>query len=185
MLGKIFVTSDLHFCHDRAFMYEPRGFKSIEEHDAAIIENWNKVVADNDTVYLLGDLMLNDNEKAMNYIRQLKGRIYVVIGNHDTPARIELYRSLPNVVEVAYAMQIKYGKQHFYLSHYPTITGEINKRKPLQQLLINLYGHTHQKTKFYNDIRFMYHVGLDSHNNTPVLIDQIIEDCRLKNNNQP
>ena len=27
----IYITSDLHFCHDRGFIYGPRGFKSVHE----------------------------------------------------------------------------------------------------------------------------------------------------------
>lgn len=30
-MSKIFLTSDLHFNHDREFIYGPRGFKSVEE----------------------------------------------------------------------------------------------------------------------------------------------------------
>ena len=60
-----YITSDLHLGHNQPFVYEPRGFSSIEEHDAAIIENINKVVGENDTLYILGDLMLNDNESKL------------------------------------------------------------------------------------------------------------------------
>ena len=42
MENNIWFTSDLHFCHDKEFLYKPRGFNSIEEHDTAIIQNWNK-----------------------------------------------------------------------------------------------------------------------------------------------
>ena len=70
-MDNIWCSSDLHFGHDRQFMYGPRGFSSIEEHDATIIENWNKIVKPNDTVYLLGDLMLNDNENGIKKLNQL------------------------------------------------------------------------------------------------------------------
>ena len=29
----VYITSDLHFGHNRNFIYESRGFSSIEEHD--------------------------------------------------------------------------------------------------------------------------------------------------------
>ena len=35
----IYLTSDTHFCHNKDFLYEPRGFQSIEEHDEAIVKN--------------------------------------------------------------------------------------------------------------------------------------------------
>ena len=45
-------------------------------------------------------------------------------------------------------------------------------------ILVNLFGHTHQKTNFYNGIPFMYHVGVDSHLCYPVKIERIIEDIK-------
>ena len=36
-------TSDWHFCHDRAFIYEPRGFKNVYEMNETIIKNHNNV----------------------------------------------------------------------------------------------------------------------------------------------
>ena len=53
-MGRIFVTSDTHFGHDREFVYGPRGFNSISEHDEAIIARWNETVSEDDIVYLLG-----------------------------------------------------------------------------------------------------------------------------------
>ena len=59
-MSQIYFTSDLHLCHDRGFIYEPRGFNSIEEMNNAIVENWNSIVTNEDNVFILGDLMLND-----------------------------------------------------------------------------------------------------------------------------
>ena len=59
---KIWFTSDTHFGHIKDFLWSPRGFNSIEEHDEIIIKNWNELVAPEDEVYHLGDVMLNDNE---------------------------------------------------------------------------------------------------------------------------
>jgi calcineurin-like phosphoesterase family protein len=41
--------------------------------------------------------------------------------------------------------------------------------------LINLYGHTHQQGKFFQDMPFMFHVGMDSNGCAPVLLDDAIE----------
>lgn len=47
-------------------------------------------------------------------------------------------------------------------------------------MTLNLYGHTHQTTNFYEDRPYMYHVGVDSHNGYPVLLDDIIEQMKIK-----
>lgn len=178
----IYITSDLHFCHDKEFLFKTRGFNNIEDHNKIIVSNWNSKVKDEDEVYVLGDLMLKDNDTGIALVRQLKGKIHIILGNHDTSVRIELYKTLPNVVEIVYATQIKYKKLNFYLSHYPTLTGSGNLEKDLaKEWLINLHGHTHQSTNFYEDnYPFKYCVGLDSHNNQVVSLDQIIEDIKTK-----
>ena len=178
-MGDIWVTSDLHFCHDRAFVYEPRGFPNVHDMNTAIVENWNRVVQPADDVYLLGDVMLNDNATGIKLLKSLKGNIHIVLGNHDTDARIKLYDSCWNVVEVENAIRLKYKGYHFFMTHYPCITSNLDKES-LKQCTCNLYGHTHQKTNFYQDIPFIYHVGVDSHNCTPVLLDQIITDMYAK-----
>ena len=85
----------------------------------------------------------------------------------------------PNVVEQSNAIIFKYKKHHFYLSHYPTLTGNLEKES-LTQMTLNLFGHTHQKTNFYMDMPYMYHCGIDSHDCKPVLLDNIIEEMYAK-----
>lgn len=177
-MSRIFVTSDLHFGHDRGFLYAPRGFENIEDHDETVIQNWNSIVEPEDEVYILGDLMLNNNEHGIECIKRLNGHLHIIYGNHDTDARKTLYENL-NLEIHRWAEVIKYRKYNFYLSHFPTMTGNL-EAESLHQCLINLYGHTHQQFNFYQDIPFMYHVGLDSHNNYPVLLDDIIEEIKNK-----
>ena len=179
-MGRIFVTSDLHFGHDRQFLYGPRGFNSIQEHDETVIKNWNEIVRPDDTVWVLGDLMLGDNAHGMSCLNQLNGTLNVCLGNHDTDSRKFLYENTAwKIASVQYATVIKYGKYHFYLSHYPTMTANLEKEH-LTQCLINLFGHTHSNKKFYNDIPFMYNVALDANENKPVLLDDIIESCKAE-----
>lgn len=180
-MGKIFLTSDLHFGHDREFLWGPRGFRSIEEHDEAIIANWNNVVDSDDDVYILGDLMLGDNEHGCQCVERLNGRLHLVRGNHDSDMRWDcVYPTIRNIYEFCgCAYLIHYKKYHFYLSHFPTLTGNLEKES-LRQCTLNLFGHTHQKDNFFQDLPYMYHVGLDSHHNTPVLLDDIIEEMKQK-----
>jgi calcineurin-like phosphoesterase family protein len=174
-MSKIFLTSDTHFGHDREFLWGPRGFSNYIDHDEEIIQRWNEVVGPDDIVYHLGDIMLGDNEYGMNCLRRLNGHIKIIRGNHDTDSRWSLYSTLPNVECLGWAEVIKYKKYQFYLSHHPTMTSNLEKAPYLRMHLINLFGHTHQRDKFYNDIPFMFHVGLDSHDCAPVLLDDAIE----------
>ena len=178
-MGKIFVTSDLHFSHDREFVWKVRGFNSVQEMNEAYIKRWNSVVSDDDDVYVLGDLMLGPNEIGINCLKQLKGRIHIACGNHDTPTRRSLYLEQPNVWSLEWAFMLPYKKYHFFMTHFPCMTGNLEKES-LKQMTLNLYGHTHQKTNFYEDRPYMYHVGVDSHNGYPVLLDDIIQEMKDK-----
>ena len=179
-MGKIFLSSDLHFGHDREFLWGPRGFKSSKEHDEAIIRNWNAVVGEDDDVYVLGDLMLGDNDWGVQCIEALNGNIHVIRGNHDTDRRWEFfYPTCVNVDLVGWSDVLNYRKYHFYLSHFPTLTGNLEKES-LHQMTLNLFGHTHSKEKFFEDRPYMYNVSLDANDNTPVLLDDIIERMKEK-----
>lgn len=180
-MAKIWFSSDTHFCHDRAFIYEPRGFSSVDEMNKAIVKRWNSVVAPDDTVYLLGDVMLNDNEAGLDYLKQLNGHIHIIRGNHDTNTRNKLYGTVETVYDWGqWSDMVKLDGYTFYISHYPTMTSNLDNGAPIKQHVINLYGHTHQQDNFYKDIPFMYHVGLDSHDCYPVELTQIIADIKAK-----
>lgn len=173
----IYLTSDLHLGHNKEFIWSARGFKSIEEHDAEIIRRYNEVVTAEDDVYILGDLMLGDNTHGISCLSQLNGKLHILTGNHCTLRRQELYRTLENMVEFCgCATIIKYKKKQLYLSHYPTITSNMENYSHIK--VFNLYGHTHQTTNFYNGQPFMYHVGVDSHNCYPVLLDDIMTEIK-------
>ena len=173
----VFVTSDLHFCHDREFVWSARGYADVNEMNEAQVRKWNEVVTDEDEVWVLGDLMLGDFEQGLSYLKQLKGKIHVCLGNHDTSKREQAYRNLGWDVQLCARM--KYKKISFYLSHYPTITHNIDE-KELWQVVVNLYGHTHQTSNFYHDDPWMYHVGVDSHDGYPVSMDQVLADIRAE-----
>ena len=179
-MGKIWFTSDLHFNHDRGFIFQPRGFDNVYEMNETIIKNWNEIVNCDDDVYCLGDLMLGNNDVGLSCIKQLKGKIHIVRGNHDTDSRMQLYSQCYNVVEITEGQFFKWERYHFYLSHFPTFTSNLEKRDRITEHIVNLYGHTHQKDNFYNDIPFMYHVGVDSHDCKPILIQNILADIRNK-----
>lgn len=179
-MSRIWLTSDLHLGHDRDFIWGARGFNSIEEHDEAIIKNWNSLVEPDDIVYCLGDLMLNDNAGGVRKLNQLTGNIRILYGNHDTSTRIQLYNNIrPTIFGYGLAYLLRHGGYNFYLSHYPTMTSNLDGDKPLKQRLINLCGHVHTQDKFKDmDKGIIYHVELDAQNNKPILLDDIIEDIK-------
>ncbi len=174
----IWFTSDTHFNHNKEFVWKVRGFNSCDEMNEYIVRRWNEVVQPDDEVYHLGDVMLGP-ENGIHYLERLAGHIHIIAGNHDTDKRIEMYKNCWNVEDIQWALRKKLGGYHFYMSHFPTITSNLEK-ETLRQCTLNLFGHTHQKTNFYLEYPFMYHVGMDSHGCELVSLEQIIYDMEKK-----
>lgn len=180
----IYFTADWHFNHNRDFIYKFRGFESVWDMNEAIVERHNKIVEPDDIIYCLGDLCLGGGsfenlKQCKKMISSMKGHFKIILGNHDTPTRIQMYSECWNIDSIlGFADIIKYNNYHFYLSHYPTMTANLDDDKPLKARTLNLYGHTHQGTNFYFDYPYNYHVGVDSHNCKPVSIDTVIEDMK-------
>jgi calcineurin-like phosphoesterase family protein len=153
-MSEIFFTSDLHLGHNKPFLYEPRGFRSIEEHDSTIVKNWNDVVKPDDIVFILGDLIVGDDRQgSIEKLNQLNGKLVFCRGNHDTDSKMCDYVDKCNNIDCSimgnetYANIIKIGKWSFYVCHYPTMIGDFNFIKPGHKKFC-LHGHTHSDDKF-------------------------------------
>ena len=187
-MNNIWITSDTHFSHQQAFLWEPRGFSSVDEMNETIVERWNSIIHKQDIIYHLGDMALNDIDNAIPYIKRLNGQIIWIRGNHDTDNKIKtILHECPYINMACYmnwdtswSMILKDGKRHLYLSHYPTLTANYDE-KHFSQHVISLHGHTHSKDKWMDTNNpFLYNVCLDAHNCYPVALEDIISDIRKK-----
>ena len=91
----IWITSDLHLCHDKDFIYKQRGFSSCEEHDKSLIKNINDLIAVDDYLFILGDVILYDIDKGLEEFSKINcNNIVIIRGNHDSDNKIMLYQQL-------------------------------------------------------------------------------------------
>ncbi|MBO4894762.1 MAG: phosphoesterase [Clostridia bacterium] len=125
-MSKTFFIADTHFGSKAILGYESRPFDTVEQMDKAIVENWNKVVSPQDTVWHLGDV--GDD----TIIGRLNGIKYLVKGNHDTGSN-QYYRDI-GFTEV-YDLPVLF-ENFWLLSHEPLY---INSNMPYA----NLFGHVH------------------------------------------
>lgn len=93
-----------HWRHDRDFIYTPRGFKSVAEHDEALIKRWNETCSADSTCFHLGDLIFNDSDgvefdKLM--LRLNFRRLYLLLGNHNSGQKKAYERLLASVLPSA------------------------------------------------------------------------------------
>lgn len=172
---KKFYTSDLHLGHKNVLTFDNRPFFTLTEMKETIIDNWNKVVSDNDNVYVLGDMFWNNSEIS-EVMPKLNGNKFLIKGDHDRVNKeLEKYFIWIKDYDV-----IKDGKEHVVLCHYP-IAHWINA----DYGYIHLYGHIHaardsrpfsKYTKLMQDSGFLYrcaNVGCMLHNYIPVTLDDL------------
>ena len=90
--------------------------------------------------------MLNNDQIGLTFIKELKGNIHIIRGNHDTDTRIPQYSSCWNVVEVCEGKFLNYNNYHFYLSHYPCLCSNWDYDKPLKAKK-NMIVYMHKSVK--------------------------------------
>ena len=138
-----YYISDLHFGCQNSF--ENRTL----EHDKLIIDNWNKVVTNSDTVYVLGDIGRiggnKDNEYLCKCISVLKGKKVCVLGNHDENLKdIRLRQLFVEVCDYKEITDNYNGMSHkLVLSHYPILFWNGQHKG-----WIHLYGHVHMSDEW-------------------------------------
>lgn len=157
-MSRVFFTSDLHFGH-KNLVESLRGM-SVEESDTLIIKNWNKVVNKKDTVYILGDIVMEKPNKALEYLPLLNGSIRIVGGNHDTRKCCEAYIEMN--IPVMGVLEYK----GFLCTHIPVHPTQIENSRG------NIHGHLHLSSESIKG-RY-YNVNTEFHNYTPVLFDEIV-----------
>lgn len=143
----IFVTSDLHRGHKNILKYCNRTYSSIEEMEKGIIEKWNSVVRQDDTVYIMGDISI-DNNKVKNtaFLSQLNGTKIVIKGNHDESALLTYLVENNVIASWHYALELKHNKCKYFLSHFPVV----NPRGMFQSnSYFSIHGHLHGVKRFY------------------------------------
>lgn len=110
-----FYISDNHFDHSNIIRYDNRPFMNKKQMDETMIDRWNEVISDNDTVYILGDFSWHKEEKTFAILNSLAGRKVLVKGNHD--------RISPKIskcfVKICDYLEITDDKTRVVMSHYP------------------------------------------------------------------
>lgn len=162
-------TADTHFGHglmvadrqDEAGnpIGRLRPFDDIDQHDAHLIKNWNRVTGRTDTVYFLGDFSHPrvDHARQRSIFDQLKGRKILFPGNHDD----DFTRSLPwdDILE---------GPQHFRDGNGQLV---IALHWPMYEWdgwhagSVHIHGHTHNNRV---SSRRRFDVGVDHAGSFPL-----------------
>lgn len=165
-----FVISDTHFGHENTctlFKREDgsplRPFANATEMDEILVARWNNVVRPDDTVYHLGDVVIN--KKHLPTMNRLNGRKRLVRGNHDI---------VPTKVLLEYFDEI-YGVKIFdkmIFSHIP-----LHRESVVPRMGTNVHGHLHG---FDIPDGAYYNVCVENINYTPIAIDDLKQKIEAK-----
>lgn len=186
---KVWFTSDLHFWHKNICKYCNRPFETMEEMHEALINNWNSVVKEDDTVFLLGDMGFCGYDKLEPLMSQLNGKKYLIQGNHDSDKIVfRLYEA--NIIEGYYKMHEvtiigdeECPDQQLTLCHFPMIDWPNKERGAWM-----VHGHQHQLPETPSCSVMHWDVGVDKNNLKPVSFEQLkinitTQFVNLKNEN--
>ena len=176
---RVYFTSDTHFNHDKAFIYESRGYKNRYEHNDALIAKINELVRPEDTLIHLGDFCLNIT---MPEFEQILARINCrsigyIWGNHNSCIRrqyeetlrvdvqrddIEIYPyTIGKITYLGYYKEIVVNGHQIVLHHYPHQIWN-----QMQNGAWQLSGHSHYTnptTQLDNPDNKILDVGWDGH----------------------
>lgn len=152
---KIFITSDTHFCHANIMKYTSRP----ENWEDIVIQNWNKIISNDDLVIHMGDFLFGGMDNVKKYLKKLNGRKILVRGNHDGYSNLAYIKA----GFIFSCDEFIYGNTLF--THEPVFI----KRKGIG---VNIHGHIHnadvQKTIDKHKCMKYINVGTDLNNLTPL-----------------
>ena len=167
-----FYIADTHFGHKNVLKFDNRPFASVDEMDRVLIEQWNAVVGSDDDIYIIGDFCYRSTKEPLWYLKQLKGRKHLILGNHDEYL-LRDEKVMEEFVSVNNMVRIKDGTYSIVLCHFPLAEWYGYYRKTW-----HIYGHIHnKKQKCY---QFLEHeeralnAGCIINHYTPVTIEQLI-----------
>jgi len=128
-MSKVLFIGDLHLDHGNVHKFR-KEFVSDTHHHEHVMEKVLMTVNKKDLLYLMGDSAFS--RSAIELLKEIKGRVILVKGNHDYPNS----RYFLDVVEEVHGIT-KYKRA--WLTHCPIHPAELWGK-------FNIHGHVHQNT---------------------------------------
>jgi calcineurin-like phosphoesterase family protein len=167
VMSKVYLVGDFHFNHNNILKYRPQ-FKTIEEHNQTIIDNFNKTIKKRDTVYFMGDIVFAD--EGMEILKKLRycHKKILILGNHCFQHfkgdKFEAFKYFDEVVG-----SVK--KKGCWLSHIPIHPDELRGS-------YCIHAHTHNCN--LEDPRY-FNTSLENIDYTPIDLMEVIKILKERN----
>jgi calcineurin-like phosphoesterase family protein len=187
---KLFFTSDTHYSHANICKattrwtdsHNARDFKSLDAMNAALVNNINEVVGENDILIHLGDWSFSGFEKIEEFRSRLVCKnIHLVLGNHDHHIERnkgdvqQMFLSVQHYInlDVRRPSHVKNGemdKYKFVLMHFPIASWD-----GMNDGVIHLHGHIHLPPNKRIASGKAVDVGVDGNNLYPIGMDEVLK----------
>lgn len=123
-LSNIHFTSNLHFRNKEVAL--SRGFSDVEEMENSIIEQWNKQVKPDDSIYILGgfcSIAKGALQSYMNLVYELNGKKHFILSSDDYIDTFNTMMDDPNlgILSVSQYKEVTFMTQRVVLMHYPLL----------------------------------------------------------------
>lgn len=159
-----YVFSDPHFDSESIIVNGCRPFSSIAEMNETLIKNYNNVIGKQDICYWLGDIMYGaTKDKVANLLRQLRGRKYLIMGNHDRGHSETWWLSCG--FDKVFSHPIYDAENYIMLSHEPL--PEFGNLSPIA----NIHGHIHIQDYDFKNHNNCINVCVEKTDYRPVLLN--------------
>ena len=167
-----FVISDTHFFHfkekngcitdDTIARYCNRP----DDWEERIITNWNNVVKEDDIVLHLGDLTFGNRDRTAAITRNLKGRKFLLKGNHDR--RSKKWFDECGFTFIKKPFIVDCGTFKIMFSHKPSFN--------LPKGTANIHGHWHNKSHFiaYRQNNLYINVSVEKIDYSPIRLNNLM-----------
>jgi len=142
-MSEPFFTSDSHFGHANIMKYSGRPFDDVKKMDEKLIENWNKTVGKDDTVYFLGDFTFRGKSEVEAIVKRLNGHIHWIYGNHDKTKGGQAAIRADGFAWKGSYKEIKIQGQNIMLFHYGCLVWNKSHHGSW-----SLVGHSHGALRF-------------------------------------
>lgn len=118
--AEILWTSDLHFFH-KSIAKDWRPFGSVDVMHEALITNWNEHVDNDSHIFVLGDFSMGKTNETIDVIKQLRGNIHFIKGNHDKGMKAHMFDMFASVHDYLEIDVLRHDgeKQRICMMHYP------------------------------------------------------------------
>lgn len=172
-------TADLHLGHENIIRYCNRPFGGVDEMDDELVRRWTDAVADDDVVWVLGDVALGRIEHTLSVVAKLPGHKRLVAGNHDrcwaghgrrAEAWEDRYREAGFEEIHQRQVDLDVGGTAVVACHFP-YHGDSQDRdryvdhRPVDRGQWLLHGHVHER---WRQLERMINVGVDVWDYRPV-----------------